>query len=192
MRLTRTDVREHPGNLPVFSCFANEHEHKGGIDEAWLDNELSARREKRRTKREAAIKAGKNPPRARAREEQIEDRPVVTVMANGATAVGKVFVRRERCVLTDDVIVVECNDPDIDLDYLAIALRDAVVKGNFLYEAKLFAGRVSQLSVDIPVDSSGDPDLPRQKAIASAVQRFDNLRARIGEMGKWSTTARLV
>jgi type I restriction-modification system DNA methylase subunit len=192
VRLTRTDVRAHPGKLPVFSCFANEHQHKGGINEKWLDDELKARREKRRKRRETAMKAGRTPPRERAREEQIEDKPVVTVMANGATAVGKVFVRRERCVLTDDVIVVESKDPDIDLDYLAIALRDAIAKGNFLYEAKLFAGRVSQLSVDIPVDENGEPDLERQKAIASAVQRFDTLRERIGEMGKWSTTARLV
>lgn len=192
VRLTRADVRAHPGDLPVFSCFADEHAHKGGIDEAWLGPELAARRERRRKRREAALKKGRTPPRARAREEQIEERPVVTVVANGATAVGRVFVRRERCVVTDDVIVVDVKDPDVDLDYLAIALRDAITRGNYLYEAKLFGSRVGQLSVELPADAAGRPDLARQRATASAVRRFDTLRAQIADLGRWSREARLV
>jgi type I restriction enzyme M protein len=115
----------------------------------------------------------------------------VTVNANGAS-VGKVYVRRQRCGITDDVIIVEPTSKTIDPDYLAVALQDAVNKGGFLYEAKLFTTRVRELDVEIPVDGAGTADLDQQKAIASAVKRFDALRTRILDLGIRSSKARAV
>lgn len=163
-RVTGKEIRENPGDLPIFSCFKTDREIKGRVDAAFFQN----------------IKGG-----------HIEDKPIVTVNANGAS-VGKVYVRNDRCGITDDVIIVERREETIELDYLAVALRAAVYKGGFLYEAKLFAARVKGLEVDIPVNDDGTFDQEQQRAIASAVRRFDALRTRLHDLGLRSENARAV
>ena len=112
--------------------------------------------------------------------------------ANGAS-VGKVFVRPSDCLLTDDVIAVQpVGGVDIDLDYLSVALQSAVTAGGFLYEAKLFTSRLKDLSVNIPLDDGGAFDLEQQKLIASATKRFEAIVDRLGELGRWSSEARIV
>ena len=140
--------------MPIYSCFRTDREVKGYVDAAYF-------------KRLGGV---------------IESEPVVTINANGAS-VGKVYVRRDRCGLTDDVIVVEVKNPDIRLDYLAVALRAAIERGGFLYEAKLFTTRVRGLEVEIPVKPDGSLDTEQQDAIASAVRRFDALRTRLHDLG---------
>lgn len=162
-RIRSVDIREHPGDVPVYSCFTEASASKGTIDAGWL--------------------AAKKIP--------IESRALVTVMANGASAIGKVFVRRQRCAITDDVIIVEPLRDDIDVDFLAIQLRDEIAQGNFVYEAKLFTGRVRTLSVQIPTLGDGSFDREQQIAIASAVNRFDSIRERLHRLGKWSREARI-
>jgi len=175
-RIRNEDIRDNPGDVPVYSCFIEAHLKKGDIDEAWLK--------------------AKNIP--------IETKPLVTIMANGAKAVGRVFVRRERCAITDDVIIVEPKSPRIDLDFLAIKLRSEIARHNFVYEAKLFKGRVQELSVDIPIkkptggtggraaEGSGTPfDVEQQRAIASAINRFDEIRQKLYSLGKWSREVRI-
>ncbi|TNH37537.1 N-6 DNA methylase [Paracoccus haeundaensis] len=168
-RVTGKEIRENPGNLPIYSCFKTEREIKGLVDASYF----------------ATHKGG--------RIENQADNPkgIVTVNANGAS-VGKVYVRRDQCGITDDVIIVEVNGEDIDLDYLAVALKAAVYKGGFLYEAKLFATRVRGQEVDIPVKSDGTFDVAQQQAIASAVRRFDALRTRLHDVGVRSETVRTI
>jgi len=162
-RIRNEDIRKNPGDIPVFSCFKDREDIKGRISEQWLaQNSIP-----------------------------IETVPVVTVIANGAKAVGKVFVRDEKCAITDDVIAVEVLTPDIDLDYLATELRRAIAAGNFIYEAKLFVGRVRQLSVSIPVTEAGQFDLDHQRTIANATKRFDTIRSKLHDIGDWSETARI-
>lgn len=162
-RITNEQIRQNPGEIPVYSCFVSPTEHKGTIDEQWLE--------------------GIGIP--------IETDTLVTVMANGAKAVGKVFVRRERCVLTDDVIIVEAVSDKIDPDFLAVQLRGAIAQGNYVYEAKLFQNRVKQLSIELPVTEKGDIDVERQRVVALAVNRFDNIRQKLHELGSWSGSARI-
>lgn len=164
-RITNKQVRDNPGDLPVFSCFRNERETKGSVDEKFFSSKTIG-----------GI---------------VETKPIVTINANGAS-VGHVYFRKERCALTDDVIAVELKNPDIDIGYLAVALREAVEKGGFLYEAKLFTTRVKELEVDVPVDSSGKFDLTQQQKIASAVQRFDSLRTRLHDLGVRSMSIRAI
>lgn len=162
-RVTGKEIRENPGGLPIYSCFKTDKEVKGFVSETFFKVQKKG---------------------------NIESKPIVTVNANGAS-VGKVYVRRDRCGVTDDVIIVEINDKDIDHDYLAVALRSAVYHGGFLYEAKLFATRVKELQVDVPV--KGDKfDVKQQKAIASAVRRFDALRTRLHDLGVRSAEVRTV
>lgn len=168
-RIRNEDIRANPGDVPVYSCFIDAVLKKGDIDEKWL-------------------KAKKIP---------IETKPLVTIMANGAKAVGRVFVRRERCAITDDVIIVEPKSPEIDLDFLAIKLRSEIARHNYVYEAKLFKGRVQELSVDIPIKAKSKGaegqsfDLQQQKAIASAINRFDEIRQKLYSLGKWSREVRI-
>lgn len=163
-RVTSKEVREHPGDVPVYSCFKTDRETKGNVSADYF------------TKTKGGV---------------LETRPIVTVNANGAS-VGHVYVRRDRCAITDDVIIVECSRKDIDIDYLAVALRAAVDKGGFLYEAKLFATRVRELNIEIPTGKGGAPDLKQQRAIATAVKRFDALRTRLHDLGIRSTEIRAV
>lgn len=163
-RITNKQVRDNPGSLPVYSCFKTERETKGSVDPKFFTKVCKG---------------------------VIETKPLITINANGAS-VGHVYVRRDKCALTDDVIAVEVNNPGIDLGYLAVALREAVDMGGFLYEAKLFATRVRELEVEIPVTPSGEFDTGQQQKIASAVHRFDALRTRLHDLGTRSLTVRAV
>jgi hypothetical protein len=161
-RITGEEVRNHPGDIPLFSCFKDARIEKGRVDEQWLKD--------------------KGVP--------IETDWIVTVNANGAS-VGHVYVREPGCALTDDVIAVRPLDPSIDPTYLAQQLRSAVAAGGFLYEAKLFKRRVQELEVELPVDGNGAFDLPHQQQTALAVKRFDYIRQRLAELGSWSGSARI-
>jgi type I restriction-modification system DNA methylase subunit len=163
-RVTGAEIRNNPGDLPIYSCYKNDRITKGHVDAAFFSDQ----------------KGG-----------VVETNPFVHLNANGAS-VGKVYARNERCGVTDDVIVVEINDPNIDLGYMTIALRSAIDKGGFLYEAKLFTTRTKELKVDIPVDANGDFDLKQQKDIASAIKRFDVLRTRLHDVGIRCNSARAV
>jgi hypothetical protein len=165
MRIRNEDIRVNKGDIPVYSCFKEKSASKGSITETYLE----------------------------AHEIPIESPSVaiVTVIANGAKAVGKVFVRQEKCVLTDDVIAIDLIEKKIDAEYLAAELRRAIAAGGFLYEAKLFKGRVEQLTANIPILPDGSFDLDRQTAIAAATRRFDLIRAKLHELGSWSESARI-
>ena len=162
-RVTGKEIRENPGKFPIYSCFKTDREIKGLVSETFFET---------------------------AKKGRIESNPVVTVNANGAS-VGRVYVRRDRCGITDDVIIVEIKREEIDHDYLTVALRTAVYQGGFLYEAKLFATRVKELKVNIPVSAAGF-DVTQQQAIASAVRRFDALRTRLHDLGNRSAEVRTV
>lgn len=179
-RITTKQIQDNPGEIVVYSCFKEAGIIKGKVSEEWLAKQ---KKRARGTPKDA-------PPTEPAFP--LEEAPSVTVNANGAS-VGKVFVRPAGCLLTDDVIVVQPHaKANIDLDYLSIALQSAVTAGGFLYEAKLFATRVKELSVVVPVDESGNLDVEQQKRIASAVKRFEDIVSRLGELGRWSSEARVV
>lgn len=114
---------------------------------------------------------------------------VLTINSNGS--VGMVFVRTQPCVIHDDVTVVEINRDGIDIEYLATQLRSSVAEGNFEYEAKLYAGRMKELSVVIPIDATGGFDIEQQRKIADAYKRFDAIKGKIEDFGKWAATSRM-
>lgn len=161
-RITGAQLRANPGTLPIYSCFKNDRIVKGHVDETFWTN-LGG---------------------------DSYDKPFVTINANGAS-IGKVYVREDRCGITDDVISVVPLSADISIDYLAIALQDAVNAGRFIYEAKLFVGRVRELVVKLPV-RNGVLDQERQSKISAAVKRFNALKTRLIDLGARSETARTV
>lgn len=158
-RVTRKDCDYNPGDISVYSGSKDPHRPLGKVSEEWLKQN--------------------NIP--------IEEKPIVTVNANGY--VGAVFVRRERCVIHDDVMIIMPLRKDVDLDYLAIQLRGAIAEGNFEYEAKLYS-RVKELEITIPSSSNGF-DFKQQKKISSAIKQFNLLRSKIEELGIWGRDARI-
>lgn len=158
-RVTRKNCDENPGDIPVYSGSKDPHRALGHVSEKWLKKE-------------------KIP---------VESKPIITVNANGF--VGAVFSRNERCVIHDDVMVIEIKDKNIDQEFLVSELQDAIAEGNFEYEAKLY-NRVKELFVKIPINGKKEFDLPMQKQIAGAVKRFNTVRSKLYEVGKWSDNAR--
>lgn len=161
-RVRTADIREHPGEVPVYSCFKTADEIKGKADKDWLES------------------VGMT----------IEKDTVVTVNANGAS-VGKVYVRTGECALTDDVIAIDVIDPNLDYSFVAVELRRAVAAGGFLYEAKLFATRVRELSINVPIDDNDIFDIDQQKLVSTAVSRFEAAQRRLADLGKWAENARI-
>jgi hypothetical protein len=74
---------------------------------------------------------------------------------------------------------------------MAAELRRSIDRGTFIYEAKLFLGRVMQLTASVPVKKDGSFDLDQQKPIAAATRRFDLVRSKLHELGDWSEGARI-
>jgi type I restriction enzyme M protein len=166
-RITHADVLAHPGDVPVYSCFTRSAAEKGRVSGAWIDSMTETKGFWRITE------------------------PTVTVNATGASGVGIVFVRENECVITDDVIAVVPKVPGIDPSYLATALSSVIAGGDFQYEAKLYQGRLSELTIEIPVTESGEFDLEMQRAIGQAVRRVEVLQDRLTDVGAWSRAARL-
>lgn len=165
-RFTLKDLREHPGDMAVYSCFTKAAAEKGRVDEEWAVAEKGA---------------------------EILEPPCVTVNATGASGVGIVFVRENRCMITDDVVAVGIakGRNDIDPHYLAVALRAAVASGDFQYEAKLYVGRVKELVVRIPCTVDGALDLNMQRKIGESAHRSDMLKERLEELGARTRSARI-
>lgn len=156
-RIRNVDIKANPGDIPVYSCFKERETIKGMVDETYL------------TEHGFIIEA--------------VDRPVVTIAANGS--VGTVFTRAERCMLTDDLIIVEPTHEDIDIGYLAIAIRKAVAGKGFGYEAKLFKGRVEQLVIDLPMADEENFDVAIQHEEAARFERLEEIRKLISGFGSW-------
>jgi type I restriction enzyme M protein len=162
-RVTNAQLRDHPGDVPVYSCFTDARSLKGTVDAQWLSQQGIS----------------------------VLDAKSATVNANGASGVGIVFVREPGCLLTDDVIAVTPLSASIDPEYLAVALASSVAAGGYLYEAKLFVRRVRALSIQVPVDADGHLDLEQQRAIAAAAKRLDTIRQRVTELGRYTKSARI-
>jgi type I restriction-modification system DNA methylase subunit len=113
---------------------------------------------------------------------------VLTINSNGS--VGMVFIRYQPCVIHDDVTVIQINRPDINIEYLATQLRSSVAEGNFEYEAKLYVGRIKELVVTIPVNGN-KYDLEKQIQIADAYKRFDVIKSKLEDFGKWAASSRM-
>jgi len=158
-RVTRTDGDRHPGAVPVYSGSKDGRRPLCCVSEQWA--------------KEQGI--------------PIETGRIVTVNANGF--VGAVFVRKERCIIHDDVMIIEIVCNSIDHEYLRHKLRAAITEGNFEYEAKLYS-RVKDLCVEIPVCGTVF-DVERQRRIADALKKFENLKMKVSELGAWAGSARI-
>jgi len=171
-RITRKMARDNPGELPVYSGRKDPNDPLGLVSESW----------------------------ARSNGIRIEEKPLITVNANGY--VGATFVRREKCIVHDDVMAINVLNADFDLDYIGLELQAAINEGNFEYEAKLYS-RVKELGVKVPIEHQRVYSLPdgskwtitsfdieKQRQIATTIKKFNTLKARLAELGQRADRAR--
>jgi len=154
-------VQAFSGEVPVFSSSKDPRKAIAHVNEGWLTSEGF----------------------------HIYDTPFVTVNRTGS--VGFPIARRGKCALSESVIAVLPQRPDIDVDYLAVALGRVIAAGDYHYGAKLPAGRLRRLSIPMPVLEDGTFDVERQRRIAASTHRFGQLRSRLVEMGRRAQTARI-
>ncbi|MGD1046639.1 MAG: N-6 DNA methylase [Bacteroidota bacterium] len=164
-RVTRKDCDYNPGPIPVYSGSKFKNRPLGCVSKSF---------------------ASKNG--IRVENSRKKDRPIVTINANGY--VGACFVRREKCIIHDDVMVVDVVSNELDIDYVEVALKKSIAAGNFEYEAKLY-NRVKELQIDVPTNNSKVIDLERQELIAKAWKQLETVTQKLGELGKWALEARL-
>lgn len=87
--------------------------------------------------------------------------------------VGRVFLRElSKYTFHDDVTAVDVKDKNIYPPFLVYAIRLAIAKAHFKYDAKLYMKRLKTLSVEIPVDRNGKFDLDRQKIEATKYEKL--------------------
>lgn len=160
-RVTRKDGDQYPGPIPVYSGSKDPLRPLCSVSE------------------EFATTSGI----------PIEDSPIITVNANGY--VGAVFLRDQRCIIHDDVMILEVVDESLNKDYVVHALRAAIAEGNYEYEAKLY-NRVKEISFDVPTVVEDDSfDTARQDMIASAYKKFEVLKQNVSELGTWAESSRI-
>lgn len=142
-RVTRKQIYDNPGNIPVISGHKKADSYLGRISEDWLINQGIP----------------------------VYNRPLVTVNSNGN--VGRVFLRElSKYTFHDDVTAVDVKDKNIYPPFLVYAIRLAIAKAHFKYDAKLYMKRLKTLSVEIPVDRNGKFDLDRQKIEATKYEKL--------------------
>jgi len=159
-RVTRKDGDENPGNIPVYSGSKDPRRPLCSVSESW----------------------------AKKQNIPIESKPIITINANGY--VGAVFHRNEKCIIHDDVMIIEIQNDVLDMQYASYALRSAIAEGNYEYEAKLY-NRVKELTIAVPILPDGHFDVQRQKKIATTFKKFDTLKESVSELGIRSQDARI-
>ncbi len=148
-RITRKDINQNPGDIPVISGHGEQDSYLGKISAAWLSSNGT--------------------PVMGATDS------IITVNANGN--VGATFLRNEeKFVVHDDVNIVKLQDARLHPQYVVYAIREAVAKSRSRYDAKLYAKRLKQLVVRVPVDQNGSIDSDQQKALAEELEKLEELK----------------
>jgi len=146
-RITRSDIHKNPGEIPVISGHREEKSYLGYISEEWLQ--------------EKGI--------------PIYTKPFVTVNANGS--VGDVFLRNlPKYTIHDDVVGIDVIHEQLHAPYIVYAIREAVAKARFRYDAKLYLKRLKPLKVRIPIDECGESDIEQQRTLATQYERLEELK----------------
>ncbi len=84
----------------------------------------------------------------------------IDIVKNGAIATGDVYAQpQETGVLWDAYLIKlkENNNSELVLLFLATVLRKAI-KDKFSYDDKCIWEKVKELSIDLPIDGTGNPD----------------------------------
>lgn len=146
-RVTKKDIHNNPGNIPVISSGHEKDSYLGYISENWLLNN----------------------------ENPIFDESLVTVNMDGS--VGDVFLRNEpKYTINDVVIAIEIKNRKLYPLYIVYAIKEAVAKAQFKYDAKLYQKRLKKLKIRIPIADNGDFDIEEQQLLALQYEKLEELK----------------
>ena len=147
-RITKSQCKEHPGDVPVVSSGRHAASYLGTINEEYLVSE------------------GLQPYRDRK-----------NMLSLGATgAVGSVHHRREAVwFLHDDALAVEVVHGGILPEYLRYELQQVIDRARFDYTAKLYQERLAGLVVSVPQRSDGTFDIDLQETMAGAYREKEEI-----------------
>lgn len=149
-RVTRRNIHENPGEIPVISGHREAQSYLGYASESWL-------KEKRIP---------------------VYEEPMITVNANGS--VGGTFLRTEKkYTVHDDVTAIKVKDERLYLPYIVYAIREAIAKAHFRYDAKLYLKRLKPLRIRVPLNVDDIPDLETQKDLAIQYDRLAEMRKNV-------------
>jgi hypothetical protein len=163
-RITRKDIHKNPGEIPVISGHGEIESYLGYVSEKWL---------------------GKN-------GIPIYTVPLITVNANGS--VGDVFLRTiPNYTIHDDVVGIDVVNDMLYVPYIVYAIREAVAKARFRYDAKLYLKRLKPLKIRVPIDEKGLIDIEQQRILATHYERLEELKKTVQHFattleGKFITT----
>jgi len=155
-RITRRQIHENLGDIPVISGHKRSDSFLGSISEEWL------------------IQKGI----------PIYSKPLITINSNGS--VGGVFLREmPKYTFHDDVTAIEIKNGNIYPRFLVYAIREAIAKAQFRYNAKLYIKRLNKLEIKLPVNEQGVPDFEVQLETASKFERLHLLKKKVGDFSKY-------
>ena len=147
-RVTKSQCRQFPGDVPVVASGRHESSYLGTISEEYVV-------------REGLRMFGSST-------------KMVTIGATGA--VGTVNRRREdRWLLHDDALALEILDGDIIPRYFRYELQRVIDRARFDYTAKLYRERLAALVVTVPLGRDGTFDVDRQEQIADMYREKENM-----------------
>ncbi len=143
------------GNIPVISSSGQKNKYLGFISKKWLEQNAHP----------------------------IYTRPLITVNADGS--VGDVFIRQEpEYTMIDVVNSVDVLDPHLDQIFVMYAIKEAIAKNFNKYNAKLYAKRLKELTIKVPVKEKGEFDEEQQKLEAAKLERLDEIKQTLIRFGK--------
>lgn len=151
-RITKTTIDENKGVVPVYSSSKNINSVLGHISEKYLiQNDLTLY-----TKH--------------------------SVLFNLDGSVGYCFLRNDdKYSFIDVVASIMPKSDNIDLEFLLYKLREEILKTGANYQSKLYFNKIKNygVSVRIPTNSEGKPDLQAQKEIAQKYRKVEGIKESI-------------
>lgn len=151
-RITKTVIDKNKGSIPVYSSSKNEGSVLGFISEKYLvENDLV-----------------------------LYTKPAVLFNLDGS--VGYCFIRNDQKYSFIDVVAALMPKKDnIDLEFLLYKLREEILKTGADYRSKLYFNKIKDyaLSIQIPVDANGEPDLQEQQRIARMYKKVGGVKTEI-------------
>ncbi len=153
-RITKTTIDENKGAISVYSSSKNRDSVLGHISEKYLiQNDLT-----------------------------LYTKPSVLFNLDGS--VGYCFLRNDgKYSFIDVVASIMPKSDNIDLEFLLYKLREEILKTGANYQSKLYFNKIKNygVSVRIPTNSEGKPDLQAQKEIAQKYRKVEEIKESINK-----------
>lgn len=149
-RVRKKDIHKNRGKIPVISASLKVNGYLGYASENWL----------------------------RMNGSPIFEKSLITLNMDGTNF--DTHLRNEKKYTINDVVLaIEIVDNKLDPQYIVYAIKEAISRGRFKYDAKMYKKRVKKLQIRVPVDSKGVIDLEQQRNLARKYEWLEELKKTI-------------